>query len=74
MDYRDIRVGDKLLVAYRGGFDYAKTVKVTRLTPHQIITEGEHRYWKKNGDEVNSLWGHIIKMEYRDKDAPIRSI
>lgn len=62
INYRDIKIGDSLLVAYRGGFDYAKTASVVRLTPHQIITDLGYRYWKKNGNEVNSRWGHIIKI------------
>ena len=63
MIFYNVEIGDSLLVAYRGGgFNYAKTITVIRITPQQIITDDpDLRYWRKNGKQIASK-GHIIKI------------
>ncbi len=57
-----VEPGTELLVAYRGGFNYAKKVTVVRITPQQIITDcPELRYWRASGKQIASKQGHILK-------------
>lgn len=58
----NVKPGDKLLVTFQGGFNYTKIVKVTRTTPTQIVTDDpDLRYWMRNGKQIGSVEGHIIK-------------
>jgi hypothetical protein len=50
--------------SHPGGRIYYREIKVTRVTPKQIVaksmTNTEHRFWRENGREVGSnYWYHF---------------